>query len=365
MCRCLQSIWEDFYWHCIEEKFCYDESIAHYNPDEDEYIVGSKGRNGSIADTGTDPPICAQPSRIQRHCSTISSKIHEDEFHRDIQTNVPVLAPEILAVFRKSQIFHEQKISKNLSAKPTFSTHQQSTTQNNFTKVQQEQKSEAEEKLLSRLEGEPKPDDDESQKRDNYAREPVVILRKFSSIAEEDEFMADDFPSKSKYLEPPKSTPQRLRSLKHVHSVPHLPIRPSSETDIFTITNAFSQISMTPEVPSISFTTLPKNYETETPLDRYRESSSLQSIQTANCMKTSEFDFSMPRFYRHSELYPQSMEPPAHTGSAESIPRKKDILLRRSTSTQNLKQYEKSKRLKALRGNLPPLLISAHHKETQ
>uniref|UniRef100_A0A1B0FY59 Uncharacterized protein n=1 Tax=Phlebotomus papatasi TaxID=29031 RepID=A0A1B0FY59_PHLPP len=28
MCRCLQSIWEDFYWHCIEEKFCYDESIG-------------------------------------------------------------------------------------------------------------------------------------------------------------------------------------------------------------------------------------------------------------------------------------------------------------------------------------------------
>ncbi|XP_055708227.1 uncharacterized protein LOC129804710 isoform X1 [Phlebotomus papatasi] len=355
MCRCLQSIWEDFYWHCIEEKFCYDESIAHYNPDEDEYIVGGKTKNGLIVDANPDnnnPPICAQPVRLQRNCSTISSKIHEDDFHRDIQTNVPVLAPEILAVFRNSQIFHEhsQKISKNLSAKPTFIT--QPTTQHNITKVQHEQNV-AEEKLLSRLEGEPKGDTKDEE--EESSRLGAVTIRKFSSILEEDEFNFDtDAPKSPKFLAPPDEN-RRPKSLKHVQSVPHLPIRPSSETDIFTITSSFNRISMTPEIPSISFTTLPKNYETPT-MERYRESVSLQSIQTANCMRTAEFDFSMPRYFRHSELYPQTSDPPTQTGSVESV-------LKRSTSTQNLKQLEKSKRLKALRGTLPPLLIGGHEKD--
>lgn len=47
---------------------------AHYNPDEDEYIVGGKTKNGLIVDANPDnnnPPICAQPMRLQRNCSTI------------------------------------------------------------------------------------------------------------------------------------------------------------------------------------------------------------------------------------------------------------------------------------------------------
>uniref|UniRef100_A0A1L8DAF0 Uncharacterized protein n=1 Tax=Nyssomyia neivai TaxID=330878 RepID=A0A1L8DAF0_9DIPT len=313
MCRCLQSIWEDFYWHCIEEKFCYDESIAHYNPEEDEYIVGEKAKNGMIVETNQDnnnPPICAQPMRIQRHCSTISSKIHEDDFHRDIQTNVPVLAPEILAVFRNSQIFHEhsQKISET------------------------------------------KPDDDVQPQKLG-----AISIRKFSAIDEEDEFFPELRATKPKTFLAPTDTPLRPRSLKHVQSVPHLPIRPSSETDIFTITSAYSQISMTPEIPSISFSALPKNFE-DRPAMEYREAKSLQSIQTANCMRTAAFDFTMPRYFRHSELYPQNSEPSSQAGSVESV-------LKRSVSTQNLRQIEKSKRLKALRGTLPPLLIGSNGKE--
>ncbi|XP_055685820.1 uncharacterized protein LOC129791609 isoform X3 [Lutzomyia longipalpis] len=312
-----------------------------------------------IVDTnqGTNnPPICAQPMRIQRHCSTISSKIHEDDFHRDIQTNVPVLAPEILAVFRNSQIFHDhsQKISKNLSAKPTFITHQP-TTQHNTTKVQQEQKSDVEEKLLSRLEAEAKTADVQSDDAEPQ-KLGAISIRKFSAIDEEDEFFPETRTVKpvGKYLAPSDGTPLRPRSLKHVQSVPHLPIRPSSETDIFTITSSYSQISMTPEIPSISFSALPKNFE-DRPSIEYREAKSLQSIQTANCMRTAEFDFSMPRYFRHSELYPQSSEPSSQAGSVESV-------LKRSTSTQNLRQIEKSKRLKALRGTLPPLLIAAKEK---
>uniref|UniRef100_A0A6B2E9I6 Uncharacterized protein n=1 Tax=Phlebotomus kandelakii TaxID=1109342 RepID=A0A6B2E9I6_9DIPT len=315
MCRCLLSIWEDFYWHCIEEKFCYDESIAHYNPDEDEYIA-TKGKIGLMESNSdnNNPPICTQPMRIQRNCSTISSKCHEDDFHRDIQTNVPVLAPEILAVFRNSQIFHEhsQKISdENVDAKGDS---------------------------------------------DRVPKLGAVTIRKFSSIAEEDEFVfGDRSPKPQRFLLPPEGTPLRPRSLKHVQSVPHLPIRPSSETDIFTITSSYSQISMTPEIPSISYSHLPKNYADTPTVEKYRESRSLQSIQTANCMRTAAFDFSMPRYFRHSELYPQVSDPPTQTGSVESI-------LKRSTSTQNLKQLEKSKRLKALRGTLPPLIITGKEK---
>jgi hypothetical protein len=36
-----------------------------------------------------------------------SSKCHQEELRREIQTTVPILAPEILAVFANSQIFHE------------------------------------------------------------------------------------------------------------------------------------------------------------------------------------------------------------------------------------------------------------------
>lgn len=35
-----------------------------------------------------------------------AGKIHEDDY-RQIQTNAPILAPEIMSVFSNSQIFHE------------------------------------------------------------------------------------------------------------------------------------------------------------------------------------------------------------------------------------------------------------------
>lgn len=44
----------------------------------------------------------------------ISSKIREEDY-RQIQTNVPFLAPEILAVFANSQIFHDSQPNKSLA----------------------------------------------------------------------------------------------------------------------------------------------------------------------------------------------------------------------------------------------------------
>lgn len=43
-----------------------------------------------------------------------SSKIREEDY-RQIQTNVPFLAPEILAVFANSQIFHDNQPNKSLA----------------------------------------------------------------------------------------------------------------------------------------------------------------------------------------------------------------------------------------------------------
>lgn len=125
--------------------------------------------------------------------------------------------------------------------------------------------------------------------------------------------------------------------LKHVQSAPYLNYRPASENDIFTISTSFNQFSMTPEVPAISFSTLPKSYLDTPTIEKYRESVSLYSIQSA---KIRDGDLSMPRYFRKSDMI---------VNSTESLP---------STVTPtSSKRAEKSKRLKNIRSNLPPLMI--------
>jgi hypothetical protein len=74
-----------------------------------------------------------------------SSKIHEDDFRREIQVANVNLAPEILQVFAHSQIFHDHK---PLKTKPT--SPQPATFSIGSSKVDKSQISE--EKLLERLE---------------------------------------------------------------------------------------------------------------------------------------------------------------------------------------------------------------------
>lgn len=38
-----------------------------------------------------------------------SHKVHEEDYSREVQTNANIIAPEIINVFRNSQIFHEHK----------------------------------------------------------------------------------------------------------------------------------------------------------------------------------------------------------------------------------------------------------------
>lgn len=75
-----------------------------------------------------------------------SSRIHEEDY-RQIQTNVPFLAPEILAVFANSQIFHDSQPTKSLAIvhkSPAIHEDQKKHTRTD---------SDSEKKLLKRLEG--------------------------------------------------------------------------------------------------------------------------------------------------------------------------------------------------------------------
>uniref|UniRef100_A0A336LYE9 CSON008008 protein n=1 Tax=Culicoides sonorensis TaxID=179676 RepID=A0A336LYE9_CULSO len=161
MCRCCRLCWEDFYWNCIEEKFCFDEDIAKYNPEEDENYIKKDLANGYInggltgqtdvrevrrvsengeIENNNSSPICIQP------------KLTQAEFYREIQTTVPILAPEVLAAFANSQIFNEHVSSKLTSpiSSPPAGVHQSTIN----AEMRSRTDSNAED-LLKRLEGLP------------------------------------------------------------------------------------------------------------------------------------------------------------------------------------------------------------------
>lgn len=135
------------------------------------------------------------------------------------------------------------------------------------------------------------------------------------------------------------------KPLRAIQSLPYFSFRPASETDIFTIAGS-SMISMTPEIPSISYSTLPKNYADTPTIEKYKESVSLYSIQTSNMERARETDFSMPRYFGKSDIITQSVE-------------------NLSTTKPSPKKTEKSKRLKLLRANLPPLSIHINKEKSK
>lgn len=143
------------------------------------------------------------------------------------------------------------------------------------------------------------------------------------------------------------ASPVTNKRLRHVKSVPYFSFRPASENDIFAISgSSISQISMTPEIPSISFSTLPKNYEDTPTIEKYKESVSLYSIQTANSARAAEYDFSMPRHFRRADLITVQ--------SADNLVEK-----------SGPKKLEKSKRLKLIRKTLPPLAIHINKEKSK
>lgn len=141
------------------------------------------------------------------------------------------------------------------------------------------------------------------------------------------------------------------KKLRAIQSLPHFPLqfRPVSENDIFMITGSSTMISMTPEIPSISYSNLPKNYVDTPTIEKYKESVSLYSIQTSNMERARNADFSMPRYFGRSDMVAQSVENLSTTKPARASPKK----------------VEKSKRLKLIRANLPPLSIHINKEKSR
>ncbi|KAH8376970.1 hypothetical protein KR093_002415 [Drosophila rubida] len=383
------SCLEDLYWNCFEERFCYDESIANYNADDDEeYLAAQKNGTiiGRIQPTAADnnnlltvpqsqpQPICDQPVGRGANSGPMSAKIHEEDYRRVTQTNVPMLGPEILAVFANSQIFQDHQPTKlnRISTKTYLAGVHSPNKEMPTTPRLSEQ-----DRLLRRLEAEAAAPP-VTEKRITFTLAPsdsspegsqTLTSKKFEPIAEvEKEEDKDDevilrprLIDRHPHLLPSvgglSATPKRI--LRSAKSVPHMHVRDAaSETDIFAITGTGSQISMTPEVPSISFSNLPKNYEDTPTIEKYRVSQSLYSIQNANAARASQDDYSMPRYFRRSNmLLTQSTEILPGSTSLASI--STSAASSSASSKDELRRPEqvKSKRLQMLRGNLPPLLI--------
>lgn len=162
-------------------------------------------------------------------------------------------------------------------------------------------------------------------------------------------------------------TPIMNKRLRNIQSVPYFPFRPASENDIFAITGggSMSQISMTPEIPSISYSQLPKNYEDTPTIEKYKESHSLYSIQTAQSAHFADLDLSMPRYFRKSDIIASSAENisggganNATTVSTGPSGPNGTKLAGPAPGSAAAKSAEKSKRLKLLRNKLPPLTIN-------
>ncbi|EDW37222.1 GL26135 [Drosophila persimilis] len=398
MCRCCQNCWEDFYWNCFEERFCYDESIANYNPEDDEdYLAAQKNGQiiGRIQPATTDnnnsltvpqQPICDQPQMRQNSSglglSLMSAKMHEEDYRRETQINVPTLGPEILAVFANSQIFQDHQPTKlnRISTKTYLAgIHSPNREMPTTPRVSDQ------DRLLRRLEGDATDSKTSPEKRITFTLAPssaecspegsqTLSPKKFEAIAEEEkeDEKEDEEDSLEEVVLRPASlidipiccglatTPKRI--LRSAKSVPHMHVRSAaSETDIFSISGTVnsSQISMTPEVPFISFSNLPKNYEDTPTIEKYRVSQSLYSIQTANAARATQDDYSMPRYFRRSAmLMTQSSEVLPGSSLASMTPSATSSTSPGSSNNELRRpEKEKSKRLQMLRGNLPPLLI--------
>uniref|UniRef100_A0A336KDT0 CSON008008 protein n=1 Tax=Culicoides sonorensis TaxID=179676 RepID=A0A336KDT0_CULSO len=361
MCRCCRLCWEDFYWNCIEEKFCFDEDIAKYNPEEDENYIKKDLANGYInggltgqtdvrevrrvsengeIENNNSSPICIQP------------KLTQAEFYREIQTTVPILAPEVLAAFANSQIFNEHVSSKLTSpiSSPPAGVHQSTIN----AEMRSRTDSNAED-LLKRLEDKPKPVQIDLRRA---SESPVTLRHKIPEIVEEKHNSDDKLSSVDGAVSSNQSkeylTPETYGSMKIVNKnlqleAPYFSFRPASENDIFAITqpansNATNRISQTPEVPSVSFNALPKNYLDTPSIGEYRESKSLYEIQTAGIHQQADVEkLSMPRYYSKSHLFAKNSN-----SSSESM---------KDADYRTPKRIEKSRRLKNIRMQLPPLMI--------
>jgi hypothetical protein len=156
---------------------------------------------------------------------------------------------------------------------------------------------------------------------------------------------------------------------KHLQlDAPYFIQRPASENDISKIatqkqerptipsvsstSDVTFRFSMTPEVPSISFAHLPKNYLETPSIDKFKKQEpTLQEIQTAEIQKTM-IDFSMPRYYGKSDLIFKSFDAVGGGGGGSNT-----SIASAGSGSSARKHAERGKRLKQFRAHLPPLMI--------
>lgn len=188
----------------------------------------------------------------------------------------------------------------------------------------------------------------ENEKANELILRPVPILASKTPSTAKDHIDGNHYDTEDEEHSAGTKTPVLNKPLRAIQSLPYFSFRPASETDIFTIAGS-SMISMTPEIPSISYSTLPKNYDDTPTIEKYKESTSLYSIQTSNAERARDADFSMPRYYGRSDMIAQSVENLSTTKSTRPSQKKTD----------------KSKRLKLLRANLPPLSIHINKEKSK
>lgn len=171
-----------------------------------------------------------------------------------------------------------------------------------------------------------------------------------------------------------------VNNFKHLHlNSPYLLTRPASMNDISSIstpkksvnelgnvssTLEMNRFSMTPEVPSIAFAHLPKNYLDTPTIDKYRkEPPTLLEIQTAE-LRNSQIDFSMPRYYGKSDLFNINRSfDISFAGSTNSVASADGGASR--THRRGHHHGVKNKRLKNLGAHLPSLTIPVHSSSKQ
>ncbi|XP_070504371.1 uncharacterized protein [Chironomus tepperi] len=390
MCKCCQLCLEDLYWQCCEEKYCYDESIANYDPAEDDHYRRSNGHvaNGGEYLNNNNEPITVQPARLQRNVSINSAKIHEDDVRREIQTANVNLPPEIVQVFANSQIFHDHKPLKSKSSQQQPATFSIGVVKIEKSKLEQINE-EGSNKLLLRLE---QADENSSKsdiqrtKRATVSSTPPKIVETPAIKEEENEDEADSEvilrPNRLKSTTTSQISAEEVWPSKPVNKrlqldAPYFTQRPASENDISiisppkqdrtsTIPTVSSssdydfRFSMTPEVPSISFAQLPKNYLDTPSIEKFKKHEpTLQEIQTAG-LQSSQIDFSMPRYYGKSDMIlNRTSFDVIGSGSNSSIASAVSV----SMNTKKL--VDKSKRLKHMRAHLPPLMIHKDKNEKE
>lgn len=344
------------------------------------YINGGLTSQNSIREVRDDTQNKTSPVTIQ-------PRLTASEFYREIQTTVPILAPEVLAAFANSQIFNDHAPSKLTSpcTSPPAGVHHVSSSNSlkNRTDANAAE-------LLKRLEGESwtffvwgycllmfvyfflfifmslgvffvqkiRIDPPKSSNLDvrRASDSPAVLRHPIPEIVEEKQKSDDKLSSIDGVSTNPSKehlTPESYGSMKVVNKnlqleAPYFSFRPASENDIFAITNPnntnVTRISQTPEVPSVSFNALPKNYLDTPCIGEYCESKSLYEIQTAGINQQADLEkYSMPRYYSKSHLFTKHQN-----SSNESV---------KDGDHRTPKRIEKSRRLKNLRMQLPPLMI--------